>query len=86
METQRITADSNHTNVTRLFGFNFVETGSTAAVVELYSGDDTGDPIETVNLASDQSGTLVLPKAVFWRFDEGCYVKVTGTVTGSLFY
>ena len=86
METQKITANTNHANVTRLFGFNVAETAGAAAVVELYSLNDTGDVIDTVKLAANQSGTIVFPKAVHMRFDGGCYVKVTGTVVGSLFY
>ena len=86
METQKITANSNHANVTRLFGFNVAETAGAAAVVELYSENDTGDVIDTVKLAASQSGTIVFPKAVHMRFDGGCYVKVTGAIVGSLFY
>ena len=86
MNTQTITANSLHTNVTRLFGFNVAENASAAAVVELFDTNDTGDPVDTIKLAADQSGTIVFPKAVVMRFDGGCYVKVTGTIVGSLYY
>ena len=86
MNAQTITANTNHTNVTRLFGFNVAETASGVATVELFDEDDTGDPVDTIKLAADQSGTILFPKAVVMRFDGGCYVKVTGTIVGSLYY
>ena len=86
MKTQTITVNSLHTPE-RVYGFSIQEDSSAAAAVELRAGSATGTIVQYLNLAADQTGTIVLPKAVFWEFPGGCYVKeVSGSVAGVLYH
>ena len=85
MQPQTITVDSNHTGVTRLCGFSIQEDSSAAAVVEIRKGAIGGQVLFYLNLAADESATLVFPGA-YITCEDGCYIKeVSGSVAGTLY-
>ena len=87
MQTQQITADANHADVETCFGFSIREDSSAAAEVLLKAGSSGGAVIVHLNLAADETATIVLPKAVFYEFPGGCYVdEVSGSVAGVLYH
>ena len=87
MLTKTVVPDSTHTGTERVFGFSFQEDSSAAAAIELRSGSVTGQIVVFLNLAADETATIVLPKAVFWEFPGGCHVKeVSGSVAGVLYH
>ena len=84
--TQTVTPDSLH-DQERIFGFNFAETASSDAKIELRAGSVTGEVINYLNLSADQTGTIFFPLDVFAKFPGGVYVKVvSGAVAGVLYY
>jgi hypothetical protein len=87
MLTKTIVPDSTHTDTDVVFGFSIQEDSSATAAVELRSGSATGQIVVFLNLAVDETATIVLPKAVFWEFPGGCHVKeVSGSVAGVLYH
>ena len=88
MLTQTITEGSNHTAVERCFGFSITEDSSGTASITLRAGAVGGKVIVgPINLAADEFALIVLPKAVFWEFPGGCFVKEeTGSIEGVLYH
>jgi hypothetical protein len=87
MQTQTVTVNALHTAVQRCYGFSFQEDSSGAAVVEFRALSATGQIVAYLNLAADETATIVLPKAVYWEFPGGLWVKeVSGSVAGVLYY
>ncbi len=89
MRTQTITVDANHTAVERCYGFSITEDSSGTASITLRSGGVVGGKVVVgpINFAADESAVIVLPKAVFWEFPGGCYVKEdSGSIEGVLYY
>ena len=87
MQTKTIVPDSLHT-VERCFGFCLSEDSSAAASITLRAGAAGGTiVVGPINLAADESAVIVLPKAVFWEFPGGCYVKEeSGSIAGQLYH
>ena len=86
-QTQTITVNANHTAVERLLGFSVQEDSSAAAVVELREAVVGGTVVTYLNLAADETATIVFSKPVYLEFPGGCYVKeVSGSVSGVLYY
>ena len=87
MLTKTVTVNSLHSDTDVVFGFSFQEDSSAAAAVELRALSATGQIVVFLNLAADETATIVLPKAVFWEFPGGCWVKeVSGSVAGVLYH
>ena len=85
MRTKTVVPNALHTETDRVFGFSFQEDASAAAEIELRAGSITGQIVVYLNLAADETATIVLPKAVFYEFPGTCYVKeVTGSVSSVL--
>ncbi len=81
-----ITANANHGGVTRLSGFSIRESAAVAAVaaVNLRHANSTGQILAVLELAADQSATLLSPAVI--HAPNGVYVQVvTGTVSGVLY-
>ena len=80
-----ITVDSNHTAVTRLCGFSIQEDSSAAAVIEIRKGAIGGQVLFYLNLAADESATLLFPQD-FISCEDGVYIKeVSGSVAGIIY-
>jgi len=87
MQTTTITPDSLHTPE-RVYGFCLSEDSSAAASITFRAGGSSGDiVVGPINLAADESAAIVLPKAVFWEFPGGVYVKEeSGSIAGQLWH
>ena len=87
MKTQAITPDALHTALQRCYGFSIQEDASAAAAIELRELSATGQVGVYLNLAADETASIVLPKGVWWEFPGGCWVKeVSGSGAGVLHY
>ena len=88
MLTKTITPGSVHTDTDRVFGFSITEDSSAAASITFRAAVVGGKVIiGPINLAADESALIVLPKAVFWEFPGGCYVKEeSGSIEGVLYH
>lgn len=87
MRTQSITANSNHSAVERLMGYSIRENAATPApaTVRLRRASATGDILAVLELAANESATLVFNE--FMYSEGGVYVEVVaGTIEGVLFY
>ena len=83
MKPTTITPDSNHAGVDVLWGFSIQEDSSAAAVIELRKAAVDGAVVWYLNLAADESASIVFPKPI--PTEGGVYVKeVSGSVTGLL--
>ena len=80
-----ITANSNHATVDRLHGFSIRESAGAAASAEVNLRKATagGQILYVLELAANESATLMLPEAV--SAEGGVYVQVvSGTISGVL--
>lgn len=86
MNTTTITPDSLHATE-RVVGWTLSEDSSAAASVTFRAGSAGGTVVVgPINLAADESAHIVLPKAVFYEFPGGCYVKEeSGSIAGQLY-
>lgn len=84
MRTFTITPDANHAGIDRIGGFSIEEdAGSTASIV-IRKGSVSGQPVFFINLAANETATLVLDKTM--PCEGGAYVEeVSGSITGVLF-
>lgn len=84
-----ITADSAHATVTSLAGIAVRESAGSAAaatvIITKEEGDEdgSGQLIIPIELAANESVTLILPGTI--ECPEGVYVDVTGEVSGVLY-
>lgn len=81
LKANTLTANSNHTGITRLAGLSVRENASTAAAaaINLRHGSSTGQILLVVELAADESGTIELNREI--RTPSGVYLEVvSGTV------
>lgn len=79
-----ITPGANHATVVQFDGFSIQEDASAAAVIEFRKAVVGGQVIAYLNLAADETATIVFPKSI--SAEGGVYVKeVSGSVTGVLF-
>lgn len=86
LEPTDISADSNHTGVTRFAGFSVRESAGTAAAaaVNFRRLDATGQILWVLELAANESAGIVFPGNM--SAPDGVYVEVvSGTVSGEIF-
>ena len=87
MRVQAITPDSNHSAVEKLKGFSIQEDAGAAASVILKKAASGGDAIWYLNLAADETASIVFGEDEYLSAEGGVYVdEVSGSVTGVLFY
>lgn len=82
-----ITADTNHTIVSRLAGFSIKEAAGTpaAATVNLRDSAVGGQILVSLELAGDESAVANFEKLI--PVDTGVYVEVVaGTISGVLYH
>lgn len=72
--------------VTSYHGFTVRETAGAAATVTIREGSSSGDILDTVGLAANESSSDLYPIGSGVRCDGDLVVVVTGTVVGSLRY
>lgn len=87
MQATDITADSNHTAVSRFAGFSVRESAGTPAAAAVNFRDSAvgGQILAVLELAADESATLSLTDLI--SVDTGVYVEVvSGTVSGVLYH
>lgn len=81
-----VSANTNHTAVTRLAGFSFRETAGGAAVLRVRKGAVDGDLVFTLSFEANESLLLILGDNQLVGTEDGAYVQVvSGTVEGVLF-
>lgn len=88
IEPVDVVADSNHTDVHRLGGFSVREAAGTAAAATVRLRRETvaGQILAVLELAADESATLILPEEEHIATGAGVYVEVVaGTVEGVLY-
>lgn len=88
LEPVDITANTNHTGAERLGGFSVHEAAATAAAatVRFRRETATGQIIFVLELAANESASIVLPAGEYVPSGGGVYVEVVaGTVEGVLF-
>ncbi len=87
MQATTIVPDSTHTGVQIVYGFSIEEDSGSTAAVELRAGGASGKIIVFLNLAANETATIVLPKAVYWEFVGDVHVKeVSGSIKGVLYH
>ncbi len=79
-----ITANANHTAVSRLGGFSIRETAGAAADLNLRLATATGQILFVLELAANESAGIVFPGHI--SAPGGVYVEVTsGAIAGVLY-
>lgn len=76
--------DVSSTAVMQYRGFSVRETAGATAVVEVHEGSGSGDVLDTIALAANESTRELYPEGIQCNGD--LCVVVTGTVVGSLRY
>jgi hypothetical protein len=86
MQVQTITANAGHSAVENWRGFSVKEAAGTPAVasVTFRDGNGAGQILFELELAADESASIVFPDRILVR---QVYVEVTaGTISGVLFH
>lgn len=87
MLTQTITENTTHSNVERCFGFSIEEDSGSTAAIELREGAVGGKVVLYLNLAANETATIVFAKPIYLAFPGGCYVKeASGSIAGVLYH